>query len=199
MSVAAGTERIPLFPLQAVLFPGGPLPLRIFETRYTDMVRRCMREQQPFGVVLIQEGDEAGPVATTATIGCSARIADFYTLKDGLLGISCVGERKFRVLRVWRAADGLNMGEVDWIEPEPARALPGEYARLGATVRRAVDELSQQYQHVEKHFDDAAWVGARLTELLPIELNDKQVLLELDDPIARLGALLELVPNDADS
>jgi len=190
---------IALFPLHTVLFPGGPLPLRIFETRYTDMVRRCMREQQPFGVVLIQEGDEAGPVATTATIGCSARIADFYTLKDGLLGISCVGERKFRVLRVWRAADGLNMGEVDWLEPEPARALPGEYARLGATVRRAVDELSQQYQHVEKHFDDAAWVGARLTELLPIELNDKQVLLELDDPIARLGALLELVPNDADS
>ena len=74
---------IPLFPLHTVLFPGGPLPLRIFETRYTDMVRRCTREQRPFGVVLIQEGDEAGPVATTATIGCSARIADFYTLRDG--------------------------------------------------------------------------------------------------------------------
>jgi Lon protease-like protein len=185
---------IALFPLHTVLFPGGPLPLRIFETRYTDMVRRCMREQQPFGVVLIQEGDEAGPVATTATIGCSVRIADFYTLKDGLLGISCVGERKFRVERVWRASDGLNMGEVAWLDPEPARALPQEYERLGATVRRAVDDLSQQYQHVEKHFDDAAWVGARLTELLPIELNDKQLLLELDDPIARLDALLELVP-----
>ena len=188
---------IALFPLHTVLFPGGPLPLRIFETRYTDMVRRCMREQQPFGVVLIQEGDEAGPVATTATIGCSARIADFYTLKDGLLGISCVGDRKFRVLRVWRAPDGLNMGEVTWLEAEPAHALPEEYERLGDTVRRAVDELAQQYQHVEKHFDDAAWVGARLTELLPIELNDKQVLLELDDPIARLDALLALVPNDA--
>ena len=187
---------IALFPLHTVLFPGGPLPLRIFETRYTDMVRRCMREQQPFGVVLIQEGDEAGPVATTATVGCSARIVDFYTLKDGFLGISCVGDRKFRVLRVWRAPDGLNMGEVTWLEAEPAHALPEEYERLGDTVRRAVDELSQQYQHVEKHFDDAAWVGARLTELLPIELNDKQVLLELDDPIARLDALLELVPND---
>lgn len=185
---------IALFPLHTVLFPGGPLPLRIFETRYTDMVRRCMREQQPFGVVLIQEGDEAGPVATTATIGCSVRIADFYTLKDGLLGISCVGERKFRVLRVWRATDGLNMGEVTWLDAEPAQALPQEYERLGATLRRAVDELAQQYQHVEKHFDDAAWVGARLTELLPIELNDKQLLLELDDPIARLDALLGLVP-----
>ena len=193
----ADSSVIALFPLHTVLFPGGPLPLRIFETRYTDMVRRCMREQQPFGVVLIQEGDEAGPVATTATVGCSARIVDFYTLKDGFLGISCVGDRKFRVLRVWRAPDGLNMGEVTWLEAEPAHALPEEYERLGDTVRRAVDELSQQYQHVEKHFDDAAWVGARLTELLPIELNDKQVLLELDDPIARLDALLALVPNDA--
>jgi Lon protease-like protein len=193
----ADSSVVALFPLHTVLFPGGPLPLRIFETRYTDMVRRCMREQQPFGVVLIQEGDEAGPVATTATVGCSARIVDFYTLKDGFLGISCVGDRKFRVLRVWRAPDGLNMGEVTWLEAEPAHALPEEYERLGDTVRRAVDELSQQYQHVEKHFDDAAWVGARLTELLPIELNDKQVLLELDDPIARLDALLALVPNDA--
>jgi len=193
----ADSSVVALFPLHTVLFPGGPLPLRIFETRYTDMVRRCMREQQPFGVVLIQEGDEAGPVATTATVGCSARIVDFYTLKDGFLGISCVGDRKFRVLRVWRAPDGLNMGEVTWLEAEPAHALPEEYERLGDTVRRAVDELSQQYQHVEKHFDDAAWVGARLTELLPIELNDKQVLLELDDPIARLDALLALVPDDA--
>ena len=193
----ADSSVVALFPLHTVLFPGGPLPLRIFETRYTDMVRRCMREQQPFGVVLIQEGDEAGPVATTATVGCSARIVDFYTLKDGFLGISCVGDRKFRVLRVWRAPDGLNMGEVTWLEAEPAHALPEEYERLGDTVRRAVDELAQQYQHVEKHFDDAAWVGARLTELLPIELNDKQVLLELDDPIARLDALLALVPDDA--
>ena len=192
----ADSSVVALFPLHTVLFPGGPLPLRIFETRYTDMVRRCMREQQPFGVVLIQEGDEAGPVATTATVGCSARIVDFYTLKDGFLGISCVGDRKFRVLRVWRAPDGLNMGEVTWLIPEPIHALPQEYARLGATLRRAVDELPQQYQHVEKHFDDAAWVGARLTELLPIELNDKQLLLELDDPIARLDALLGLVPSE---
>ncbi len=192
----AANSVIALFPLHTVLFPGGPLPLRIFETRYTDMVRRCMREQQPFGIVLIQEGEEAGPVATTATVGCSARIADFYTLQDGLLGISCLGERKFRVQRVWRAADGLNMAEVAWLDPEPALALPAEHARLGATLRRALDELEQQYQHVEKKFDDAAWVGSRLTELLPIELNDKQVLLELDDPVARLDALLDLVPAD---
>ncbi len=79
---------------------------------------------------------------------------------------------------------------------EPEVALPDEYAQLGDTVRRALDELAEQYQHVEKKFDDAAWVGARLTELLPIELNDKQALLELDDPVERLDALLGLVPGD---
>jgi Lon protease-like protein len=193
---SADNSVIALFPLHTVLFPGGPLPLRIFETRYTDMVRRCMREQQPFGVVLIQDGDEAGVVASTATVGCSARIADFYTLQDGLLGISCVGERKFRVRRVWRAADGLNMGEVEWLAAEPAIALPVDHARLADTVRHAIEELEPQYQHVARNFDDAGWVGARLTELLPIELNDKQALLELDDPIARLDALLGLVPSE---
>ena len=185
---------IALFPLHTVLFPGGPLPLRIFETRYTDMVRRCMREQQPFGVVLIQEGEEAGEVATTATVGCTARIADFHTLQDGFLGISCVGVQKFRVLRVWRASDGLNMGEISWLAADRELALPERYAHLAETVRRALEDLSEHYEHVERKFDDAAWIGARLTELLPIELADKQALLELDDPIERLDTLLTVVP-----
>ena len=186
---------ISLFPLHTVLFPGGPLPLRIFETRYTDMVRRCMREQRPFGVLMIQEGDEAGEVATTATVGCTARIADFHTLQDGLLGISCVGEHKFRVSRVWRATDGLNMGEVTWLPAEPAVTLPERYAHLAETVRRALEDLSEHYEHVERKFDDAAWIGARLTELLPIELVDKQAMLELEDPIERLDTLLAVVPS----
>jgi Lon protease-like protein len=193
--VTADSSVIPLFPLRTVLFPGGPLPLRIFETRYTDMVRRCMREQLPFGVLLIQDGDEAGEVVTTATVGCTARIADFNTLQDGLLGISCVGVRKFRVVRVWRAADGLNLGEVQWLPAEAELPLPPQFARLRATVRRALDELAEHYAHVEKNFDDAAWVGARLAELLPIELNDRQALLELDDPLERLNALLSMVPE----
>jgi Lon protease-like protein len=184
---------IALFPLHTVLFPGGPLPLRIFETRYTDMVRRCMRTQEPFGVVLIQEGDEAGVVATTATVGCTARIVDFHTLHDGLLGISCVGERKFRVLRVWRADDGLNMGEVAWLPAEPELPVPADCERLASTLRRALEELAEHYENVARKFDDAAWIGARVAELLPIELADKQALLELDDPIERLRSLLTVV------
>jgi Lon protease-like protein len=187
---------IPLFPLHTVLFPGGPLPLRIFETRYTDMVRRCMRENTPFGVLLIQMGEEAGDVASTATVGTSARIVDFYTLHDGLLGITCVGEAKFSVQRAWRAADGLNMGEVVWCPAEPELPLPEHYVHLGRAVRRALEELDEAYRHVPRKFDDAAWVSARLSELLPIDSADKQVLLELDDPVARLEKLLEVVPGE---
>jgi Lon protease-like protein len=158
--VTAENSVIALFPLHTVLFPGGPLPLRIFETRYTDMVRRCVRTGEPFGVLLIQDGDEAGEVATTATVGCTARIVDFHTLHDGLLGIACVGERKFRVQRVWRAADGLNMGEVQWLPAESEVPLPANYARLVSAVRRALGELAEHYQHVDRKFDDATWVSA---------------------------------------
>jgi uncharacterized protein len=186
---------IPLFPLHTVLFPGGPLPLRIFETRYTDMVRRCMREELPFGVVLIQEGEEAGDVATAAAVGCSARIADFHTLKDGFLGISCVGVRKFRATRVWREADGLNMAEVSWLADEPVLPLPAEFSPLAEMVREALSELGEHYEHVAKAYDDAAWVGSRLTELLPLPATDKQALLELEDPLMRLKLLKEMVPG----
>jgi Lon protease-like protein len=184
---------IPLFPLHTVLFPGGPLPLRIFETRYTDMVRSCMREQRPFGVLMIEEGEEAGHVATTAAVGCSARIADFGTLPDGLLGISCIGERRFRVQRTWREPDGLNMAAVEWFAAAAAVALPEKCARLATTLRRALVELEEHYQHVERHFDDASWVGNRLAELLPIDLAEKQALLEIEDPLAQLDELLALV------
>jgi len=88
-----------LFPLGTVLFPGGPLRLRIFEPRYLDMVRRCLKESRAFGVVLILEGEEAGAAASVATTGTNARVVDFDALPDGLLGIDCLGEQRFRVAR----------------------------------------------------------------------------------------------------
>jgi len=114
---------IALFPLNIVLFPGGSLPLRIFETRYLDMVRHCMRETQTFGVVLIREGSEVGP-AETFDIGTLAKIVDFHQLSDGLLGLSCVGQQRFRIQSRSRQADGLNLARVDWLPPEPAVAVP---------------------------------------------------------------------------
>lgn len=188
---------LPLFPLNTVLFPRGPLPLRIFETRYTDMVKRCMRENSCFGVVVVQAASEGGAPAGFADIGTSARIVDFNLLPDGLLGITCRGERRFRVLRRWREADGLNMAEVSWIDAplaqRPVAALPVEYHRLAELLQRVLPELGDIYQGIERRLDDAEWVGARLVEILPISLSDKQFCLELDDPLARLALLAPLV------
>jgi hypothetical protein len=181
---------IALFPLNIVLFPDGPLPLRIFETRYVDMVRRCMRENQVFGVVLIREGSEVGPApAETFDVGTVAKIVDFHQLSDGLLGLSCVGQQRFRIRSRSRQADGLNLAEVEWLRPAPAVAVPARHARLAELLKKVLPQLGGVYEGFEMQLDDAAWVGHRLAEILPIPLPDKQACLELDDPIQRLDVL----------
>ncbi len=165
-------------------FPGGPLPLRIFETRYTDMVRRCMRENVPFGVVLIQEGEEAGEVATTATVGCSARIADFHTLKDGLLGISCVGSAEVprgpRVARAGWAEHGRGfMARRRAGLAAAARIFTarGDGARGAGRTRRTLRTCGEELRRCR--------LGGLATHraCCLCAANDKQALLELDDPL----------------
>ncbi len=186
---------IPLFPLNTVLFPDGPLPLRIFETRYVDMVKYCMREQSPFGVVLIRAGSEvgAGTVGETSAVGTTARIIDFNPLPDGLLGITCLGERKFSVSKHWQQEDGLNLADVEFVDPEEALDLPLEYDHLGELLRKVLPELGELYANVPNYFSNASWVGCRLAEILPIALSEKQYCLELDDPVARLARLSPLI------
>ena len=128
--------RVPLFPLNTVLFPGGPLPLRIFESRYIDMISERMKADAPFGVLLIRSGRESGP-ATTYGVGTLARISDWYQGSDGLLGVTAVGEQRFRLLSVEREADGLNIGEIDILPPEPAFELPAGERGLGSRHRIA--------------------------------------------------------------
>jgi len=183
---------IPLFPLNIVLFPSGPLPLRIFETRYLDMVRRCMREDQGFGVVLIRDGEETGS-ADICDVGTMAKIVDFDQLPDGLLGLSCVGQQRFRIHAHRRQADGLNVGEVEWLQPEPLLTVPERHARLALLLETVLPQLGEVYTGIEMHLDDAAWVGHRLAEILPIDLADKQFCLELDDPLRRLDVLAPLI------
>jgi Lon protease-like protein len=182
---------IALFPLNIVLFPDGPLPLRIFETRYVDMVRRCMRESRGFGVVLIREGGEVGP-AETFDVGTMTKIVDFHQLSDGLLGLSCVGQQRFRIVSRSRQADGLNLAEVEWLSPEPSMAVPERHARLPLLLKNVLPQLGEVYEGFEMRLDDAAWVGHRLAEILPIPPADKQSYLEMDDPIQRLDSLSPL-------
>ena len=183
---------IALFPLNIVLFPGGPLPLRIFETRYIDMVRSCMRESSEFGVVLIREGYEAERVQGSAQIfevGSTAQIVDFHQLADGLLGLSCVGRRRFRIERRSLQADGLNLAEVAWLPAEPTVPVPSHHAHLSELLRNVLPQLGEGYTGIAMRLSDAAWVGHRLAEILPIPGSDKQACLELDDPLARLDFL----------
>ena len=187
-----------LFPLRTVLFPGGLLPLRIFESRYVDMVGRCMREGGEFGVLLITGGGETGPLTELAAVGSSARVVDFNPLPDGLLGLMCRGARRFRLRARRQQADGLHLGEVEWL-PEPVRsALAAEHLPLARLLRRVLQELGDTARFLEADFDDAGWVADRLTELLPLERAAQQELLEIDDPqqrMARLAPLIE-VPED---
>lgn len=187
--MTAEMRQLPLFPLDVVLFPDGPLPLRIFETRYIDMVRRCMREGTGFGVVCGDAGPEAGGATDFAGTGTEARIVDFSRLEDGLLGISCVGRQRFRVIEAWRESDGLNVARVQDLPVEPALAVPAELQFMPELLRTILPELGDLYAAVPQHYDDAAWVGYRLSELLPLALRDKQALLELDDPLERLAVI----------
>jgi len=187
---------IPLFPLSAVLFPGGPLNLRIFERRYIDLVRDCSRSGSGFGVCLILEGREVGEPAVPAAIGTLARITDFCTLPDGLLGISAEGGERFQVATTRVRSDGLMHGEVRFWPDEPNVAIPAEHCLLAMILERLVAQIGGALAKVERaRFDDSSWVGFRLAELLPLAQPEKQHLLQMTDPLQRLAQLQHYVPR----
>lgn len=192
------TVEIPLFPLHPVLFPGGCLPLQIFEPRYMDMVVNCMRDSAPFGVVLIRKGADArvGPGAAQPEIfdvGTDAHVVDFNQLSNGRLGIVVRGGRKFRVRGVREQADHLLLGEVEYLPDEPALAVGEEHGELVEILRELVKHPMIEKLGLEVKFDDARSVGWRLAELLPIEPEIKQSLLKLQWPRERLQELTRLV------
>lgn len=177
--------QVPLFPLNTVLFPGGPLPLRVFEPRYLDMISACMKDDAEFGVLLIEEGEEVGP-ATTRNVGTLARITDWYQGSDGILGITAIGTQRFRLTNAEQQADGLNVGEIELIPPPLSSPLPVEYSHLPHILETVLDDLGRLYEGLQRRPDDAAWVAWRFTEILPIDLGRKQAVLESDDIAACL-------------
>ena len=184
--------KVPLFPLKTVLYPGGPLPLRIFEPRYLDMVSDCLKKDAPFGVLLIRNGSETGP-ATTYDVGTLARITDWYQGSDGLLGVTAIGEQRFRLISMDRQPNGLNIGEIELLEPENHYSLPDEYKPLAHILAGVLDDLGRLYESLDRQYDDAGWVGYRFAEILPISPEQKQSCLEANDAMKRLHLVREVL------
>lgn len=186
-------EAVPVFALDTVLYPEGSLPLRIFEPRYVDMVSDRLRRDAPFIVALIRAGSEVGGGATTHPIGTLARIVDWNRQDDGLLGIVALGGRRVRVLDTETRPDGLCVATAHMLEHEPAAAVPAEHRRLVVLLHGLLEQLESRYRLAAPRFDDASWVGYRLSELLPMPLARKQHLLEMEDPLLRLRQLAEVI------
>lgn len=181
--------RIPLFPLNSVIFPGGLLPMKIFEARYLDLVSDCLKNNRVFGICLIKNGHEVGAPAEVHAVGTSVSIVDWEQRRDGLLGVLVHGDRRFRVLNSQIEANGLVTAEIEFLEREKEAAIPEEFRSMSDMLKRIMDELGTPYDRLAIHYDLAGEVGARITEILPLDLTVKQELLEMNDPLSRLFAL----------
>jgi Lon protease-like protein len=191
----SSTHALPLFPLKTVLVPGATLGLRVFEPRYLDLVRECGHDGSGFGICLILEGEEAGATTTSAAFGTEARIEDFGADAGGLLTLQVRGVRRFHVRRTRVRDNGLVVAQVEWCDPDPDDELRPEHAVLGMLLRGILEQVGGEHASAPPAcFDDAGWVGWRLAELLPLEDEQRQLLLQEDDPHARLDALLALLP-----
>lgn len=180
---------IPLFPLTSVLFPGGVLSLKVFEQRYLDMTASCMKSRTPFGICLIASGREVGAPAVPHDIGTLAHIDKGDMPQLGILMLDVRGERRFRIISRTTQPDGLLRARVELLDEPPQRGVPAELQALLPLLMRIVGDLGPEIVPEPYAFDDAAWVGYRLTEIIPVPALAKQKLLELDDPIARLEIL----------
>jgi Lon protease-like protein len=188
-SAGGKRESVPVFPLQTVMFPGALLPLRIFEVRYMDMAKACLKNGTPFGICLIREGEEVGRPAVPEPVGCLARIAECDMEELGILKVVAEGTRRFRIADSEVTRQGLIVGEIEDLQPEravPAAAGLEDCARFLAKAILGIGEARFREPFL---FDDASWVGFRLAEILPLRHDVKQKLLELTDAELRLGVL----------
>ncbi len=180
---------IPLFPLNTVLFPGGVLPLRIFEPRYLDMVSNCLRTETGIGVVLIKEGSEVGNAARPYEVGTMTSICYWNKRKDGLLGVTLRGEKRFKIISQSVEPSQLIMAEVELLPDEIESPVLEEYQHLVNMLQEIIGQLEPPYSTMPVHYDNANWVSARLVELLPLELSNKQRFLQMENPLERLAEL----------
>lgn len=175
-----------------MLFPGGRLPLKLFEQRYLEMATKCLKDSAAFGVCLIQEGGEVGAAALPYPVGTIARIATWDMPQLGVLHIVALGEQRFRIRERRVEANGLARAAVELLGEESDGPIPADAARCVKLLERVIEQHPSLFERPHK-LDSCAWVSARLAEVLPLPLDSKQAMLELDDGVARLERLNALV------
>ena len=189
---------LPLFPLKTVLFPGGVLPLKVFEQRYVDMTKRCLKEDSPFGVCLLTRGDEiarrgAPGTPEFALVGTLARITSWDMPHLGILHLRTEGSTRFQVQSHRTADDGLVLAQASPIAPEPKVALPEVHQPLAGLLELMINRVGRENFAGDPQLDDASWVGYRLAELLPLPATIKQSMLEINDSEVRLTAIAQFL------
>ena len=183
------TLEIPIFPLNTVLFPAGRLPLRVFEQRYMDMAKTCLRDDLPFGVCLIKEGQEVGAPALPEQVGCLAKVTHWDMPQLGILNLDTLGVQRFAIEEQRIQENGLIVAKVVSVSPEAPQPLPDTLLACAQVLRGIIAKVGERHFQAPLQFDDAVWVGYRLVEVLPLKSIVKQKMLEMNDPIARLQIL----------
>jgi len=193
VSAATKPTTLPLFPLNTVVFPGGRLPLRIFEQRYLDMVKQAIADNTPFGICAIKEGAETGTPAVPYAVGTHVRVTDWDMPQTGILHIDTRAQERFVVRSTRTEPNGLLIGTVEAVSSEVATAVPDDLELAVEILRHIIDEYGDAHFPAPHEFDNAVWVGYRLSEVLPLKLSIKQNLLEMNDSVTRLRILAEFL------
>ncbi len=183
------TVSLPIFPLNTVLYPGGLLPLKIFEQRYLEMTKVCLRDAKPFGVCRIREGLEVGAPAIPEPVGCTALIAEWEMPHLGVFHLKSRGQQAFRILDKSTQRDGLIRAEVELLEDAPGDPPPEALSLCRQVLEQIVGRVGGDYFFAPLDFGNPRWVSYRLAEVLPLGMEDKQALLEARDDSERLSRL----------
>jgi len=189
LAAGRGREKVPIFPLSTVLYPGSLLPLRIFETRYMDMAKECLKTGKPFGICLIREGAEVGAPAVPEPVGCLARIGGADMEELGILKVVVEGLERFRIVASDTTPQGLVVGEIERLGAEEAMGDSQGLAESAEFLQKAIIGIGEARFAAPFRFDDPSWVSFRLAEILPLRNDVKQKLLELRDASVRLAIL----------
>ena len=184
-------SNIPIFPLSSIIFPGGYMPLRIFETRYIDMVKNCIKDNTGFGISLTKENKNE-----YYDVGTYSKIADWKQMDDGLLGITVRGKFRYKIVKSEIQSDNLITADIESIKEPDFKVIPEELMPYSDFLKNILEQYPKFYhEDGVKYFTESGWVGSRLAEILPISIKEKQVILETEDYMVRLYRIKDYIDS----